>query len=112
MPKEVQKAYYNLYENGSSLKSEYISLDEGVEMKYVKSTGIEIIRPGKEVIKIKNRKFYIPWNMNREVNPYIYSQKYFYCVVGEDGGSRNYYTIEQLKRNKFLKIDLRKYFKY
>ena len=111
LPADVKTSYSNSYSSEKDLPAT-INLDSiETDFYYLKNTSVEIIKAGKEVFKIGERKFYIPWNFNRETNPYILYKKKFYCIVG-DSDSWNNYSQEQLQKNQFLEIDLMKYLKY
>ena len=110
LPIEVQSAYEIAYRK-EAISIETISLDRDVKFEYIKNTGIEIIRPGKRVFKINSRRLYIPWNLNKEIEPFILHDKHLYCIIG-DNESWNNRSLSQLRRNRFLKIDLTRYLKY
>lgn len=107
LPLEVQDAYYKAYQRKGG-KPHLINLDSTLtEFSFVKNTSIEIIKAGKEIYAIDNRQFYIPWHLSKEISPYILHGKIFYCIV-RNNKSWNTHTIEQLKRNQFLEIDISK----
>lgn len=106
--KQVQTAYYDLF---LLAEKQYlpktVNLDSNiVEFEYLENTSIEIIKAGNEVFKIDDKKFYLPWNGNKESSPYLFYDKKFYCRYGKDAW--NNYDIQ----NTFLEIDLTKYLKY
>jgi hypothetical protein len=111
LPQKVQDAYYRAYTRKKG-KPDIINLDSSmVKFRFVRNSSIEIIKEGKEIYKIGNRKFYIPWNYNKEIGPYLLHEKIFYGIVGNNE-SWNTHTVEQLERNQFFKVDLSRYLRY
>ena len=118
LPPEVKRAYKSefiaLTKRSVHSPVVIINLDElKVEFRYLKSTSIAIIRPGKEVYKIGNKRFYLPWNLNRELNPSVLFNKSIYMVYTVTDDERlSYYDLENLESNRYLKIDLSKHLNY
>ena len=118
LPKEVKAAYVNEFIVMLTRKkispATIINLDSSkADFIYVKSTSIAIIRPGKKIYSINGRRFYIPWNSNREMYPRVLFKKSIYMVYTITEADRVTYDFnENYKKINYLKVDLSKYLKY
>ena len=118
LPAEVKSAYSSefiaLTKRTIRTPAVIINLDSSeVSFQHYKSTSIAIIKPGKIVYKIGNKRFHIPWNSNRELKPKILFDKNIYMVYTVTTKERlTYYKVENLETNKYLKVDLSKHLNY
>ena len=118
LPSEVKSAYgvefKALTQRSLHAPVVIINLDSAkVTFSYHKSTSVAIIKPGKEVYKIGSKRFYLPWNLNRELNPHVLFDKKLYAVYTVTTKERlTYYKVENLETNRYLKVDLSKHLNY
>jgi hypothetical protein len=116
LPDKVQASYYNVYKDAEDgiidIMPKIINLDSTkVNFFYIENTSVEIIWAGNEIFEIDGKRFYLPWNLNKEIRPYLLYNQIFYCIVG-NRESWNNHSINQLKRNEFLEINLTEYLDY
>ena len=118
LPDRVKEAYQVEFEALKTRKIIYpitiINLDSlQVKFIYIKSTSVEIVQPGKKIYKIGGRRFYIPWNSNREMHPRILYKRKIYMVYTTTEEERiNYDLNDNFKNAKYLKVDLNQYLNY
>ena len=118
LPSEVKSAYQNEFDDliNRSLKSPLpiINIDlSHTEFYMHKSTSVAIINPGKIIYKIGTKKFYLPWNRNREMHPRVLYNKNIYMLFAPTGMEKlNYYMDDNHKKMKYFKVDLSKHLKY
>jgi len=118
LPKNVKKAYQNEFHALRTRKVIYpvsiINLDSmSVRFTFLKSTSIEIIKPGKKIYKIGSKRFFLQWNSNREMPPRVLFEKNLYMIYATTSKElANYEFNNNFKHMKYLKVDLSKHLKY
>jgi len=118
LPNKVQTAYkaeFDALKYRSVFSPvELLNLDsEEVRFSYIKSTSMEIIRPGKNLYRIGRKRFYLPWNANRELHPRVLFQKKIYMIYATTEDERINYDIDNnFKTMRYLKVDLSKHLNY
>jgi len=113
LPESVLDAYEQIFSMNSDLPMT-INLDSNnTQFSFIKNTSQELRKSGHEVFQINSKRFYLKWNENSISRPYVLHGKYLYMVNTKSAVSKNnYYLLDNLMSNRYIKIDLNKHLSY